>query len=41
MFKYIFRIFHIVIIASIFIGCGHKTDPIWPDEGNQTQEGSK
>lgn len=38
MFKYVFGIFHIVIITSIFLGCGYKTDPIWVDESNQTKE---
>ena len=31
MFKYIFYIFHIVII-SFFIGCGYKADPKWSVE---------
>ena len=28
MIKYLFYIFHIVII-SFFIGCGYKADPKW------------
>jgi len=29
MFKYFVCFFHIVIIAS-FLGCGYKSDPVWP-----------
>ncbi len=38
MFKYIFGIFHIVIITSILVGCGYKTDPVWVNDTNQTHQ---
>jgi len=41
MINNIFRVFHIAIIAIIFLyfsGCGHKSVPVYQKSGKKTKE---
>jgi hypothetical protein len=41
MGKYGLWIFHLVIIATLFAGCGYKADPYYVDDTNATKKESQ
>ncbi len=44
MYNYIIRIFHLLIIANLFIifsGCGYKSDPVYQNQDENHQYLSK